>query len=371
MATDSQPSSLEAALIGVEPLLKTQLRRRLGVTLSPTDFRAKNLDAQDLLVEMQIRLLGKTSAADAGIRDFTAYARTVSDSVINDYIRHRHPAWTRLKNRFRRFTEQSKSCSVWEDESEGLVFGFKGWLTEGRPIVDRERVLEVLRDPSALAAYLPNVHPDMLKSQDWERVGEAIVAHMGNPVPLDDVVSMVARVLKVEDPVEVADVEDPVPGAEFRRSFFPEPYQYTLEREWLTALWSELMQLLVWHRAAFLLNMPKEYGDVQEFPASGVASAVEIGRSLEFSPEQFARFWEQWEFDGRDRELVLAANTSYDTRFAVIWKRLPLEDILLAKGLSVTRAQVIGYRNKAKEKIQRRMAQAGFGRKQDGHISED
>lgn len=40
-------------------------------------------------------------------------------------------------------------------------------------------------------------------------------------------------------------------------------------------------------------------------------------------------------------------------RFLFYWKYLPLEDNVIAVVLEVTRAQVIGYRNKAKERLKR------------------
>ena len=50
---------------------------------------------------------------------------------------------------------------------------------------------------------------------------------------------------------------------------------------------------------------------------------------------------------------VVPDAASSGRRFLFFWKYLPLEDNVIAIVLEVTRAQVIGYRNKAKERLKR------------------
>jgi hypothetical protein len=372
MTSDPQPPQVGYSLEEIEPLIKQWLRRRLGATVSRTDFHSRNLDAQDLLVEIQLKLLEKAANESAGaapVRDLVAYAKIVTDSVINDHIRHQRRAWTRVKNRLRRFSEKSRSCSVWEDGSGRQVLGLKAWENRAMDTADGDRVHGLLVDSTVLTAKIPRRHPDALTGKDWETLTHAIIQHLGAPALLDSVVSIVVRLLNVQDPVEIAQENEDGTLIELPASAQLDPYQLTLEKEWRRALWIEIRELLPWQRTAFLLNLPTDYGEIEEFLASGVASMTGIGRALELSDEQLGGFLSQLDLDPPEKQLLQKAGTSYDTKFAVLWKRLPLKDAAIAIGLGVAQASVIGYRNKAKERLRRRMQQAGFGTKQGGDIS--
>jgi len=372
MTADPLPPTIHDALEELAPLIQQQLRRRLGVTMRASDFRAKNLDAQDLLVMVQIKLLeraGKGPDGNSDIRNLRAYTRLVTDSVINDYIRHLHPEWTKLKNRLRRFLEGSRCCSVWEDGPHGLVVGLKDWMNRPTEAVDADKGRDLLENSTPFAATIRSKPPDEFTRKDWETIVDTVVRHIGAPAPLDNLVSIVARILNLEDPVEISEKDEAEILPQLPASPNREPYPMMLEREWRRALWIEVKELVPWHRMAFVLNLPADFGEIQELPEYGIASMAEIGRALEFSQEQFVRLSAQLELDAPDNALLHRTGESYDLQFTVVWRLLPLQDSAIAAALQKDRESVIGYRNKAKERIRRRLQQSGFALKQSGNIT--
>ncbi|MEO8033833.1 MAG: hypothetical protein ABI837_05330, partial [Acidobacteriota bacterium] len=109
----------------------------------------------------------------------------------------------------------------------------------------------------------------------------------------------------------------------------PAPLARAEARQFLRALWSEILQLRPPHRAALLLNLRDGDGvnAVPHFLLLGIARFDEIAAAVSIAPEQFAE----------------------------IWNLLPLKDLKIAEILGVTRQQVINFRKTARERLARRM----------------
>jgi len=183
----------------------------------------------------------------------------------------------------------------------------------------------------------------------WRGLLEGVFQYVEGPVPLDDLIAIVAPVVGMEDVADLDDADDSEEeGNEFRHlsSRDPSPYSNWLTAERLKLFWAAVLRLLVWHRCAFLLN--HRDGDLEALPLYGVATLEQIGDALEFTESHFNRL---------STELAVAegatASSGSGRRFVLFWKYLPLEDNVIAVVLEVTRAQVISYRNKAKERLKR------------------
>jgi hypothetical protein len=125
-----------------------------------------------------------------------------------------------------------------------------------------------------------------------------------------------------------------------------DPYSTRLTVERLQLYWGAVLQLLPWHRAAYLLNLRD--GDLDALPYYGVVSIEGIGEAIELKEKQMTILEQQvgvGPASGSQKRL--------GERFAACWRFLPLEDTVLALVLEVTRPQVIGYRNKARERLAR------------------
>ncbi len=392
--TASGPSA-EALLQEVAPVIAGAVRHKLRVTLSASDHREQNLDAQDVVSEIRVKLLKKLSsfaAQSAGvtgdgaggnsrterveggieerpqerieeriedrIKDFRAYAATVSYNCCNDYLRARHPERTSLKNCLRRFMEKLPAYAVWESREGDLICGLSGWRTQKQPAADPALVAKLRHDPSEITVRaVPRKHLSALNAEDWQTLLDSLLGHLGGPVPLDDLISLIAPLVGVEDIPDISESsgdedDDGATPLETAQSREPSAYSIQLAAERLTLLWAAIRQLLVWHRAAYLLNIPD--GELEAFPYYGVATRQQIGEALELKDEQFDAAWKELQIGADLREQARTARR-YAKKFAILWEFLPLEDNIIARMLKVTRPQVIGYRNKAVERLKRHM----------------
>ena len=327
--------------------------RRLRVTLGAHDGRHRNLDAQDLVADIQLKILHRLTheGADPGLRDVRSYAAVVAYHACAEYLSEQCPHWCRLRNLLRRVVDKSAQFAVWRQEDLAQLFsGYVGWRHRPPPvaqaIVDR-----LLADPHPLSG-LPQRHLERMRVEDWIALLDALFGCTCSPVLLDDTTSIAARMCGIEELNEESmdgDAEA-LPATSTRT-----PYAELLMRQRLLLLWRAILELLPWHRAAFLLNMPD--GELESFTYYRVASLSEIGGALQFTQDQIALLWAQLPLSAADRE-ELRTLTTYDDAFAMVYKHIPLQDNAIAAVLGVSRAQVIGYRRKAVERLRRHLRPA-------------
>lgn len=162
----------------------------------------------------------------------------------------------------------------------------------------------------------------------------AIFNQAGRRIEFDELVSVVAALRAVREQVAQSAVDeerdDPFANiADHRVNVAAEAEQ----RHFLKWLWTEIGHLPVRQRMALLLNLRDEQGGgvVALLPVTGVASIRQIAAMLEMPLEELAR----------------------------LWPELPLEDSAIARRLSLTRQQVINLRKCARERLGRRIRDAG------------
>jgi hypothetical protein len=240
---------------------------------------------------------------------------------------------------------------VWrQEELVQLLSGYVGWRHRAPPIA-QVIVDGLLADPHPLAGA-PQRHIDRMRGDDWITLLDALFGCTCSPVLLDDTTSIAARACGVEDlnPEHDGDIVAEMPAASSRT-----PYTELLMRQRLLLLWRAILELLPWHRTAFLLNMPD--GELESFSYYRVVSISEIGTALQLTREQFALLWTQLPLSAADRQELPALGT-YDEAFAMVYKHIPLQDHAIGVVLGVSRAQVIGYRRKAVERLRRHLRPA-------------
>ncbi len=351
MPRDSANSALEEA----EPVICRIVRRKLRVTLRNDDGRENNLDALDVLGDIRLKLVRKLSQTeDAAIEDWASYAATVAYNCCSDYLRAKYPERSRLKNALMRLLQKSSGCAVWTNSEGDVLCGFAG---QRSLTPDSSRIFELRSHPRQLPAEVQT--PQSLETFSPAvllKLAEAVWEHTGGPVSVDDMISIVKSVWGIEeaDDVSLSAGEDEDAGSPLDRIASPEPRPDSAwqARERLKLLWGAILQLLPWHRAAYLLNLRD--GELDAFPYYGIASVEQIGESLAFTSEQYQIL---------AGEVGLSATKLSQTsifegsgqKFVIYWKYIPLEDNTIAKVLNVTRAQVIAYRNKGIERLRRQL----------------
>jgi hypothetical protein len=350
MAAEIRTGLSSTLLEDADPVIRGAIRRKLRVTLRANDYREQNLDGLDLLGEVQLKLLCKLNQAAemdvAAITEFRSYAATVAYHCCADYLRAKYPQRTSLKNCLRRLLDKSDGYAAWVSNGGDLMCGFVGWQSGGS-VADGEKVVGLRQGKEVIPTEaLPKGSAQNVSGKEWLRLLDAVFEAVGGPVSMDDLIAIVAPLTGVED---VADLyegdesEDEPTALERVASRAPDAYSARLSVERLKLFWGAVLQLLPWHRAAYLLNMRD--GDLGALPYYGVASIEAIGEAIELAEQQIAVL---------ERQVGIASHGGKaGERFVACWQHLPLDDNTIAVVLGVTRAQVIGYRNKARERLAR------------------
>jgi hypothetical protein len=350
MPTPESPS-VELLLQDVDSVIRSAVRNKLRVSLRANDFREQNLDGLDVLQDIRLKLIRKLSGEEqdsSAIQSFSDYAATVAYRTCSDYLRAKYPVRTSLKNCLRRILDKANEFAGWQTPDGEMVCGFVGWKSGALEIKTAE-IIELRGDPYRLPAVaIPKGPVESMRWPEWKTLLEAVFNYVGSPLPLDDLIAIVAPIVSMEDvPDTRMDGDSDEDGREFQvlPSREPGPESVWLTSERLKLFWAAVLQLLVWHRAAYLLN--NRDGDLEALPLYGVATLEQIGDALELTDKQFNTL---------ARELSVPApppQKSCGSRFVFFWKYLPLDDNMIATVLEVTRAQVISYRSKAKDRLKR------------------
>jgi hypothetical protein len=337
MAGQPELQRTESLVQEVEPVVRGIIRRKLRVTLDPADGRRENQNALELFGDVWVKLLQESSDS---IRSARSYAAVITYHACSEYFRDKYPARCSLRNRVHYFLTHHAQYAVWDHEEGDLVCGFAIW---------RDRKTDPA-PPQKLADLVPEQRAkpvERMTPADWDSLFDSIFETLGAPAPLDELVNALAPLVGSVDAVEAEkkqedegqrDVLADAPSRELS------PEDRLRVRLQLQRLWIEILQLKPRQRVAYLLN-PTE-GEIEVFPDNGIATIVEIGRSLALSNEQF---------DLLSKELPLELPRTYDEKFAKLWNGLPLSDKLIARLLDATGQQVINLRKVARERLGKQM----------------
>ncbi|HYC93244.1 MAG TPA: hypothetical protein VEO54_28825 [Thermoanaerobaculia bacterium] len=272
-----------------------------------THFRRE--DAQDVEAVIHLRLVQKlralaTSPAEA-IRNFHAYAATLTYNAVNDHLRKQFPERARLKTRVRYAASHDPRLAMWV-ATEGLLCGLAEW---------RSRHDAVTELPPRVIARLAG-----LDREDTAGALLEIFAATGSPVLLEPVVDGLAEAWDVVDHATAS--LDQVPEGLLQ----PAPHD---DVHFMRALWKEIQELRPMQRKALLLNL-RFSGE------TNVISLLVLAR--------IARFDE-----------IAAALELTRAELTVLWRALPMEDAAIAERFGLTRQQVINLRKSARERLARRL----------------
>ncbi|HVE72173.1 MAG TPA: hypothetical protein VNI54_12460 [Thermoanaerobaculia bacterium] len=289
------------------PLIRTNLARfvRGRNGLSPDDV-------EDIAATVQMRLVTKLRATagseDEAIQNFDNYVAALTSNVFNDLMRRTYPARAQLKSRIRYLFRTEPRLHTWSVGGR-TVCGLKEWP-------------EPLTAATADSVDFDKLPKEVFSGADSSAAVVRLFASIRMSLPLDDLVNVLSRAWNVSDhvPLDAAPVTTATvsPATAFET------------RQFLRALWREIVQLRPMHRKALLLNLrsPSTPNVVALFILTGIVGVDDLAATLDMTPEALA----------------------------AIWKELPLDDLRISSLLGTTRQQVINLRRSARERLIRRMA---------------
>jgi DNA-directed RNA polymerase specialized sigma24 family protein len=294
-------------------------------------------DVEDITSEVLLALVPRLRAlreeeSAPPIDNLADYTATVAYNAFAHYLRRRHPARSRLKNRLRYVLTHDRRLALWPS-AEGLVCGLAGAAraaaspqssaTLERIVTEPDRWLRWTRGASAEADPALLVHP--------------VLQALGEPVDFDRLVGAIATLSP-----EVADsarADSAHLDAVADETLVPA--DVALDRRRFTErLWTEVRALPLRQRFALLLNLRDGSGAgmLWVLPITGVATIREIAAVLEMPALEMAG----------------------------LWTRLPLDDLGIAALLGCTRQQVINLRSAARKRLAGRLAERAGTRERGG-----
>lgn len=313
-----------------QPIIRPIVRRKLGVFLEGSRDTDRQ-DLEDLCSEITLKLVARLRDSKAhpnrnAIASFPNYVAVMAYHFCDQYLRHKYPERSRLKNRLRYLLNHHPEFALWEDADYEWLCGFSQWRDrkeKATPASNVERLVDDLIASGQLGSF--SKRSRTLPSS--ELVFAVFLATEG-PIELDRLVDVVAQLCDIKDHA-VQRIEEDADNLPDRLVDSRVRVDTALEqRLYLERLWSEICILPVKQRAALLLNLkdPQGNGLIALFPLTGVATVRQLADAIAMSAEQFAELWDA----------------------------LPLGDAAIAEHLGITRQQVINLRKSARERLARR-----------------
>jgi RNA polymerase sigma factor (sigma-70 family) len=324
-----------------DPWLKGIIMARLHSYFSNYE---RHPDFEDLCSEVKTRLLIyleelKAAPSARPCRDFRSYVATIAHNACNDYLRQIYPARTRLYKQVRDLLHAHPDFTIWRTEDENnrsdLICGFDGWRRGKIMVRATDWLQPFCEDPLAIHdALAPGTDIQLMELDD---LVAAIFNHVGEPIYIDDLVSIIADIRGIKDLPAVSFDDDEDGPAQFLSDSRLRIDTVLEMREPLKLVWEGLCQLPSEEFKVYILYARNTDGEdlISLFLAAKVVSGSEIARSLGMTVEEFQDLWpHKLPLDNESiaRELGIRIERVYKLRFQAS-KRL--KTFLSAKEINI------------------------------------
>lgn len=266
-------------------------------------------DVDDVAAEVSLRLLGRLRRVAAGdvpaVEDFDGYAAGITYHVLAEHHRRDGRELRLLRNRLHYLLTHDPRFALWSHDGV-MVCGLTPW--SGR---------------APVAPPLSEATGEMARADRPAAAVKAIFDACRTPIAFDVLLRLVASFWGIARTTAV-----PLPGELLQAA--PTAAERLEDRDFLRALWREILELRQPQRAALLLNLRDEGGGnaAALFLLTGVAGLEAIAEAVGIP------------------------------RLASLWNELPLDDNRIAAILGLTRQQVINLRMAARARLRRRMGRS-------------
>src|SRR5437867_1806544 len=282
-------------------------------------------DLEDIIGEVSFKILSrllrlKESPNEDIINDYRGYVAVTAFNVCNAYVRVKYPNRYQLKNKLRYHLTHQADFALWDGKDGKSLCGFSQWTGQPRP-PNCGWINEARMDTDW---YINQGQPE-----EMTELLRAAFTSAKAPILMDDLVSLVADMLKITDGPDGNEVQLEYLKPSELPAYFIDPVDKEWHRQRLKPLWNEIVQLPLPQRVALLL---------------AVSDERHAGLTVIFWERRIASI----------REIAEAVDMSADAFFQ-IERNLPLDDNTISKRLGVSRQQVISYRFSARRRLTRRM----------------
>lgn len=330
---ESEAESLLADLISkyAAPAVEGIVRSTLGQLAAPelNHGAQETQDTEDIVGEVNIRILDrlrrlKESANEDTINDFRSYVAATAHNACHNYVRGKYPNRTRLRNKLRYILMHHPDLALWQGADGKWIGGLSQWREQPRSATSGW-INEARMDPERFIKGGP--------ASDVIELLREIFTSAKAPIHMEDLVSLAAEILRITDVPPANDVQLEYLKPNNLTANYVDPAVEEGQRLHLKYVWDQIMELPEAQRVALLLA-------VRDGTRTSIAVLLSESRIASF------------------REIAEAVGMSAND-FAQIFLDLPLDDNEISKRLSVTRQQVISYRQSARRRLLRRMKSLG------------
>ncbi len=282
-------------------------------------------DLEDIISDVNTNILFKLrrlreSADEHPIEDFGGYVATAARNACHNYLRAKYPNRARHKNKLRYVLTRHPDFALWEGEDGKWICGFAHWH-KGKRAADCSWIHRPESDPSR---FIYHRH-----ASDPIELIRAVFDSSAAPILMEDLVTITARVLKVEDHPPGDDRKIARIYRHPRAADPIDPADAADQKEYLKRLWSEIEQLPRMSQIALLFGArDDQHSSIPVLLAEiGIISIRQVAAAVDVPPSEFAG----------------------------ILIGLPFDDRKIAEFLGVSRQQVVSYRLSARRRLERRM----------------
>ena len=275
------------------PTVRWTLRQKLGFYVNQIGLNPHNPDAEDLyheIIAKVLELLTALPTTRTDIENFESYVGRIAANACLDHIRTKSPTRTRLKYSMRELLSRKSEFIIWKSE-EDFLCGLKEWNMNHAP-VSSQRLDEI---ESELAIFrATRFGGEDINQVALTTVTAELLAWIGEPIELDQLVNLTAILLDVKDrPAESLDDEEKA-NLEARFADTALVTNPGLDQEkLLRTLWKAILSLPKNLRDAFCFRFMDDDGEdlfTLLFEAEIITRkelAVKLGRSL----DDLMRIW--------------------------------------------------------------------------------
>jgi hypothetical protein len=288
------------------PIIQRVLLRKNAATVEREDLASA---AREQLLRQLMSL--RRGERETPIRDFHHYAASVAYNAWADHLRNEHPQHSMLLNRVRYLLENRtphQRFALWIGEAGESLCGFAEWRDKRRAS-SSPKLQWLLVDMTAAAAQAFGRRE--VGRNDLVFAITQLFTWLDQPIELRNLVAVL---------VEVMGLRGRCAGEESAHevlSSYGSPREETMWKEYLLWLWRQMEKLSPRQCVSFLLNS----NVIRDFELLGIASIRALAPRFAMAPDHLA----------------------------VLWQRLPLDDLALAAELQCTRQQVINLRRVARD----------------------
>jgi RNA polymerase sigma factor (sigma-70 family) len=314
------------------PLIQNIVSTNLRFSTSYTSRGRFLEDLEDLVsgVTLQLlkRLRGLRESPDAKrISSFRDYVAVAAYNACYEYLRQRNPERTRLKDKLRYILTRREGLALWEAENKRLC-GLANWRVPDLLQIEKSSTDGLL---NGIASAEAQRLKESARTRNLVELVEEVFKTFLRPMEFNQLVSLVAELVGVKEAILVVDEEFEGKSGFYGQtsSLESDPATRAEMRSQLSRMWLEIGELPLTQRRALMLGLRDKNGSSMTVLLADIriASLQHIAEVLAMLPESLAS----------------------------LWKELPLDDLEIAKLLSITRDQVIHQRQSARRRLARRM----------------